>query len=150
MSGARVKTGEISGKFHQASGTAKPTGRSKSAPFSLRFTDEERAYLEQLAGHRPLGAYIREILLREFAAKRRIYRKPHIDEKQIALVLAELGQSRLSSNINQLARSVNDGTLDVSEDIEQHSRRGLEPVTYIQRMTAIAWKLPPPWIAKIL
>ena len=89
------------------------------APFSLRLSAEERALLEQQAGGKPLGAYIRERLLGDQAAKRKIHRKPKIDEKQIAHALAELGRSRLSSNLNQLAKSANMGTLDVSRDIEQ-------------------------------
>ncbi len=29
--------------------------KKRAAPFCLRFTEEERAYLEQLAGNKPLG-----------------------------------------------------------------------------------------------
>ena len=88
-------------------------------PFSLRLTPEERAYLEEKAGARPLGAYIRTRLLDGRAEKRRPQRKPKIDDKQIALVLAELGRSRLSSNLNQLAKASNCGTLDVSSEVER-------------------------------
>ena len=37
----------------------------------------------------------------------------------LALVLAELGQSRLASNINQLAKAANMGALDVTPEIER-------------------------------
>jgi hypothetical protein len=66
-----------------------------------------------------LGSYIRECLLGDQAQKRRKSRKPQINEQKIALVLAELGHSRLSSNLNQLAKHANTGSLDVSQDIEQ-------------------------------
>jgi len=44
---------------------------------------------------------------------------PTFRDKQIAQVLAELRASRLSSNLNQLAKSANMGTLDVSRNVEQ-------------------------------
>ncbi len=39
------------------------------APFSLRLTFEERAALEQAAGDMPLGAYIRDQVLRDGTAR---------------------------------------------------------------------------------
>ena len=114
---AVAKSG-LSGVFQQVSGAA-TTCKKTAAPFSLRLTTDERAYLEQLAAGRPLGAYIRERLLGEQAEKRQYIRKPKIDEKLIAPVLAALGASRLSSNLNQLAKSANMGTLDASQDVEQ-------------------------------
>ena len=40
------------------------------------------------------------------------------DERALAQVLALLGQSRLASNINQLARAANSGALPVNPDTE--------------------------------
>lgn len=37
----------------------------------------------------------------------------------LALLLSELGQSRLASNINQLAKAANMGTLDITPEIER-------------------------------
>ena len=109
-----------SDSFNKVSCAAPQTRRKKPpSPFSIRLSKEERAYLIQQAGGRPLGAYIRSRLLGERAEKRRTFRKPKIDDKQIAKVLAELGASRLSSNLNQLAKSANMGTLDVSRNVEQ-------------------------------
>ena len=109
-----------SDSFNKVSCAAPQPGRKKPpSPFSLRLSAEERAYLVQQAGSRPLGAYIRSCLLGDKAEKRRTFKKPKIDDKQIAQVLAELGASRLSSNLNQLAKSANMGTLDVSRNVEQ-------------------------------
>ena len=47
---------------------------------------------------------------------------PVQDHKALARVLAALGQSRLSSNLNQLARAVNTGTLPVHPEIEDELR----------------------------
>ena len=109
-----------SDSFQKVSCAAPQPGRKKPpSPFSFRLSEEERATLIQQAGNKPLGAYIRDRLLGDKAEKRRTFRKPKIDDKQIAQVLAELGASRLSSNLNQLAKSANMGTLDVSRNVEQ-------------------------------
>jgi len=95
--------------FQKASCAARSNSRKKSpVPFSLRLTDEERAALEQQAGAQPLGTYIRDCLLDGKAQKRRASRKPRVDEQQLAQVLAALGHSHLSSNLNQLAKHAND------------------------------------------
>lgn len=117
--------------------------RKKPVPFSLRLSAEERARLEAEAGGKPLGAYIRERLLGPNADKRRIQRKPRIDEQKIATVLAELGRSRLSSNLNQLAKSVNMGTLDVSRDVEQELKDACGAVLAMRDALIIALGLKP-------
>ena len=115
------QTVKVSESFQAASGKPRTenTRTPTAPPFSLRLTASEREYLKRQAGGKPLGVYIRERLLGEQAQKRKTARKPKTQEKQLALVLAELGNSRLSSNLNQLAKSANRGTLDVSRDVEQ-------------------------------
>lgn len=105
------------------------------APFSLRLTFEERARLEAAANGVPLGAYIRAILFNEELPKvRRRNMNPVADHQALARVLASLGQSRLSSNLNQLARAVNTGTLPVHPEIEAELR---EACADIAQMRAI-------------
>lgn len=96
-----------------------PETKEIATPFSIRLTPSEKAYLTQKAGSRPLGAYIRQELLGNRANSRRKERKPKIDEKQVAALLAELGQSRIPSNLNQLAKAANTGTLGTTEVVEQ-------------------------------
>lgn len=100
----------------------RPKKKADTKPFSLRLSTDERAYLEGLAGRRPLGTYIRERLLGRRAEKRRRERKRRIDDQQIARLLAELGRSELSPNLNRLAEAADLGTLDVSWDLEQELR----------------------------
>ncbi len=134
----------ISQAFQQVSAPTAIAIRKKApAPFSLRLSTDERARLEAEAGGRPLGTYIRERLLGENAEKRRIQRKPRIDEQKIAVVLAELGRSRLSSNLNQLAKSANMGTLDVSRDIEQELKDACGAVLAMRDALIIALGLKP-------
>ena len=66
-----------------------------------------------------LGAYIRSELLGDKAVKRRVLRKPQVNDQKLALVLSALGESRLSQNLNQLAKHANMGTLDVSDNVNQ-------------------------------
>ena len=123
MNGRDAGAPGVSESFRKASnGDKSRNGRKPAPPFSLRLTATERAYLLQQAGGRPLGAYIRDRLLGERGQRRRICRRPAVDEKRIALVLAELGRSRLSSNLNQLAKAAHTGTLPVSAEVERDLR----------------------------
>lgn len=94
---------------------AKPETR----PFSIRLTDAEKAALLARAGRVPLGTYIRDALLSaDVQAKRQRVTNPAMDHIALARVLAALGQSRLSSNLNQLAKAVNIGALPVTPETE--------------------------------
>lgn len=103
------------------------------APFSLRLTFEERAQLEEAANGVPLGAYIKAKLFGEDLERvRRRNTRPVEDHIALARVLARLGQTRLSSNLNQLARAVNTGTLPVHPDIEAEIRDACREVGEIR------------------
>lgn len=112
--------------------------RTKDPPFSLRLTFKERARLEELAGDMPLGTYIKAKVFDgrglgpETRARSRLRRPVH-DQKSLARVLAALGQSRLSSNLNQLAKSANIGTLPVTPDTEDDLRRACADVALMRR-----------------
>jgi hypothetical protein len=80
------------------------SGTDTPAPFSLRLTFEERAALEQAAGDMPLGAYIRDQVLRDGTArKRRRYKRPVKDHQVLGQLLGALGEALLANNLNQLA-----------------------------------------------
>jgi hypothetical protein len=93
-------------------------GHKYALPFSLRLTLEERAKLDAGAGTLPLGAYIRQRLFDAPSPRARTFRRPVQDEQALGQVLAALGRSRLSSNLNQLAKAVHNGTLPVSPETE--------------------------------
>ena len=100
---------------------AKPgtDGPKYPPPFSIRFTFEERARLDVERGHRALAAYIRERLFGDDAAPRRKPgNSPIKDAEALGRVLGVLGASRLSSNLNQLAKAVNTGSLPVTPETE--------------------------------
>ena len=92
-------------------------------PFSIRFTFEERARLERAAAGMPLGAYIRGKLFDgDLAPRRTRGRSPVRDHAELARVLGALGASRLSSNLNQIAKAANLGALPVTPDLEDELR----------------------------
>jgi len=117
--------------------------KSSTAPFSMRLTAEEREYLDANCGGLSWAAYIRECVFGEKAKPRRRLRKPKIDEQQIAGVLSQLGQSRLSSNLNQISRSANMGTIDVSQDVEQQLEDACGAILAMREALIIALGLKP-------
>lgn len=98
-------------------------------PFSLRLTYEERALLEAEAGGKPLGAYIRERILGDKASARtRRGNSPVKDKEALGRVMGALGASRLSANLNQLARAVNSGSLPVTPETETELKNACKEV----------------------
>jgi len=95
-------------------------GKSKyPPPFSIRFTFEERARLDADRGSRALSTHIREKLFGDGATPRkRPGNSPVGDAEALGRVLGALGASRLSSNLNQLAKAVNTGSLPVSPEVD--------------------------------
>jgi len=88
-------------------------------PFSIRFTFEERARLDADRGCKALSAHIRQKLFGDdVAPRKRPGNSPVGDAEALGRVLGALGASRLSSNLNQLAKAVNTGSLPVSPEVE--------------------------------
>ncbi len=115
---------------HNFNEIAKGECKKREAPFSLRLTFEERARLEAAANGVPLGAYIKAVLFDGDLTKvRRRHTNPVADHEALGRVLAALGGSRLSSNLNQLARAVNTGTLPVHPEIEAELREACAGIT---------------------
>lgn len=102
-------------------------------PFSLRLTYEERARLDAERGDKPLAAYIRERLFGDDAAPRkRRGNSPVQDKEALGRVMGALGQSRLSANLNQLAKAVNTGSLPVTPETEAEIKEACREVSDIR------------------
>ncbi|TVZ39752.1 hypothetical protein P886_4160 [Alteromonadaceae bacterium 2753L.S.0a.02] len=147
--------------------THPPVNTSKNnkipPPFSLRFTFEERAALEKAAGDMPLGSYIKhrlfhgdkaisprlsESLKDEFSGKKppKQQRAPRLDEaerKLLGKVLGYLGKSRLSSNVNQLAKAANSGSLPVNIDVEKELMEACQSIRWMRDALIKAMGLNP-------
>ena len=87
------------------------------APFPLRLSREERKELNRLAGGRPLGDFIKDALFDKKLRPPQPNKAPMQDQKLLAKILGALGKSRIASNINQLAKAANSGSLPVNEDV---------------------------------
>lgn len=96
---------------------SKPVKR-REAPFSLRLSFEEKARLKKMAGDAPLGAYIKAVLFDEARSGVRRSKAASRDDKAVGRALGQLGKSRLSQNLNQLAKGVNMGSLPVTSETE--------------------------------
>ena len=91
------------------------------SPYSMRFTAEERAWLDQMTGDVPISDFLRSLIFDEdrLSKRRRRRKSPVKDAQLLTKVLGELGKSRLASNLNQLAKQANSGSLEVSPDTEK-------------------------------
>ena len=108
-------------------------GKKQPSPFCIRFTKQERKTLEQAAGDRALGAYIRWLLFKdELPAIRTRNKKPVKDHKLLAELIALLGQSRIASNINQLAKAANSGSLPVNRDVLQSLEESVQAIRWMR------------------
>lgn len=113
-------------EFNKAASAARP---KPLPPFSIRLTFEERAALENAAAGMPLGAFVRERLFgAELKPRRTRGKHPVKDHEALGRALALLGASRLSANLNQLAKAVNTGSLPVTPETEADLRAACEAV----------------------
>lgn len=102
-------------------------------PFSVRLTPDERTALTLAAGRMPIGSYIRSRLFENGEPPRRRRQvSPIKDHEALAKVLAELGRSRLASNVNQLAKLANCGALPVTPDIETALRQASADISLMR------------------
>jgi len=101
----------------------------------LRLSAEERARLVTEAGGAPLVAYIKAKLLGSAPPMR--MRRTGLavaDRQALAQVLALLGRSRLSSNLNQLAHAANIGALPMTSETESELAESIRDVRAIRRL----------------
>lgn len=109
--------------------------RPSPPPFSLRLSSDERARLERNASGLSLGAYIRWRLFDpENLPPRHRGKFPVKDHQAISALLGKLGNSRMASNLNQLAKAANSGSLALDPEIEAELRCALADVADMRRL----------------
>ena len=95
------------------------TKKFRYAPtFSMRLTREERAKLDAAAGPQTVSDYIRHQLFNAPSPRKTRLRRPLQDAEALGAVLSQLGQSRLSSNLNQIAKAIHSGSFPASSEAE--------------------------------
>jgi len=127
-----------------------PDDRKKSKyppPFSMRFTDDERRVLEMAADGRPLAAYIRWLIFKEDMPElpKRRTREQMADpqKKELSKLLGTLGKSRISQNINQLAKAANSGSLPVNHEVAQELNNACDAIRWMRQTLIRAMGLKP-------
>ena len=118
--------------------------KKRPAPFAIRLSRDERARLEGEAKGAPLGSYIKaKVLGTTLPVRMRRTGLAVADREALAKVLALLGQSRLASNLNQLAHAANMGSLAVTPETEAELRSALADVHALRRLLMTALGLQP-------
>ena len=107
-----------------------PAQKSKQTyPFSIRLTNQQRKRLEKEANGRPLGSHVRSLIFEDDGSLRSRNARPVADAEVLAKALGMLGQSRISSNLNQLAKAANSGTLPVTPEVCRELTQAFEHVS---------------------
>jgi hypothetical protein len=122
--------------------------KPKTVPVSIRVTEEEKAYLEQLAGSLALAHYIRLQMLGDMARERpkqyqKKQRQPKIDDVEIARLLGMFGKSELATSMLALSLAAQSGDLDVSEDVESKLERACDDIHEIKIALIMALGIKP-------
>jgi hypothetical protein len=127
---------KASGKFPKKSQTKQKAKRL--APFSLRLSAQEKAALEKEANGLPLGTYVRWKVLDKPPLRQRRTGQSIEDRKALGQALALLGNSRLSSNLNQLAFAANTGSLPLTPEVEAELRDAFTDIRFIRAFLLVA------------
>lgn len=107
-------------------------------------TFDEKARLENDAAGMSLSSYIRwRFFDPNFPPPRRRGVAPIKDHQALAELLAKLGQSRLSNNLNQLARSANSGSLPLTPETEAAIVAASTEITHMRQLLIEALNVEP-------
>ncbi len=120
MSHSETKTKPISDEFNEQVGEwnySSPKRPKRPPPFSIRFTDKERAILERERDGKPMAVHIRQKLFEAEYTHRQRGRKNTVNKALLGQALGVLGSSRIAQNMNQIAKAANMGTLPVSSEL---------------------------------
>lgn len=152
MTGARAEKSNGTLKRQFSSSASEDQLREKhkaAAPFSIRFTDKERAILAREAGTLSLAAHIRTKLFGDAVSRRRSRnpsrkpQRPSVDRQALGRVLGELGKSRLASNMNQIAKAANMGALPVTPELLSDLKNACADIRTMRAMLIGALGLGP-------
>lgn len=127
----------LSSQFQAAAGELQVPKKRRPAPFSIRLTQAEREWIEAQAAGEPIGSFIKARAL-----DKRQVRRSSVDRQLIATVLSELGRSRLSQNLNQIATHLNTGTIEVTPSLIDDFREACETIRSMRQtlITALGIK----------
>lgn len=116
-----------------------PSPIRRPAPFSLRLSLYERQQLERMAAGESLSSFIKRHVFtdegqRNATPPTKRGKAPVKDHMLLAQVLAALGHSRLSQNMNQLAKATHTGLLPLPYDVERDLRQACINIQYMRSL----------------
>ncbi|QIG81873.1 MobC family plasmid mobilization relaxosome protein [Sphingosinithalassobacter tenebrarum] len=107
----------------------------RPSPFCLRLTPEERARLERDAAGMSLAAYIKwRVFDPDSPPPKTRGKAPVRDHQTLSRLMGLLGQSRLSTNINQLAKAANSGSLPADDRTRSALERAARDIAAMRTM----------------
>ena len=83
----------------------------RPAPLSIRLSEPERKLLTQRAGDTPLSTYVKRQVFGDAGTSSRAPRAVSLDRALAAQILSLLGETRVSNNLNQIAKNAHTGSL---------------------------------------
>lgn len=112
------KSLKVNDSFNASANENAKVKSKRPAPYSLRLSDAERQYLEKKSGDMSLHGYIRARILDDDAPIPSKRKEPRVSDMQaLSKVLGALGRSNVSNNLNQIAKAIHNGTLNVSDEV---------------------------------
>jgi hypothetical protein len=116
----------------------------RQPPFSLRLTFEERQRLVKDAGGESLSAYVKDRLFGDDMPRKKRRKSPVTDTVLLSKLLAQLGASRIKTNLDHLAQSADSGILHLMPDTEKQITRACEDVSAMRflLMQALGQRAP--------
>lgn len=120
------------------------TERKKYAPpLSVRMTLAQKARLKSNAdaAGRTIGSFVRKVLFDEPVPEIR-ERSPRGDMLLIGQLLGKIGASRISSNLNQLAKAMHSGSLAVTPEVLREVENACKEIHDMNKMLHQALKPP--------
>lgn len=108
---------------------------------TLRVTLDEKAELARLADGSPVSRFIIDAILKH--GKRAPKSLRFVDKEIISQLLGYLGKSRIASNINQLAKAANSGSLPVNDDVVKALNEAVAAILWMRDMLIKALGLKP-------
>ncbi|GAB5469812.1 MAG: hypothetical protein Kilf2KO_28420 [Rhodospirillales bacterium] len=151
MMDGQKAVGSIGGQFDRAAAKPAPRNRKpkRPPPFSIRFTDEERAQLRRDAGTLSLAAYIRLKLLCEDQSpppRKKLSKKKHSPSAELAVLgqlLGTIGKSEIASSLSDIAGAAKIGALPVSPELEQELHEACVAIQHMRRELIAALGVKP-------
>ena len=141
---SNTSTSELFSAAANVTALAKSQKRARPSPLSIRVSTEERALLKHEAAGGSIHGYARNKLFGAGGSPSRRVRRPiSIDHAALGRSLGSLGQSRLASNMNQIAKAANIGALPVTPELTAELHAACADIQVMRRALIAALGIKP-------